>query len=737
MSGCCATNTTSGYGAALRTGFAAARFERVAFTDADCQFHLADLGRLLSLSDRYPLVVGWRESRQDSWRRRFLSRGYNLLTRTLLGTRVRDCDCALKVFQRDALASLVPETNTFFVNAEMLTKACHRGMEVAEVGVRHRPRLRGASKVSLLEVPRILATLLPFWWSRVLFAGDATATSPERQRQVPEPRRWRSGVVCAMLMVLAATLFLLRLRAPLLEPQEPRYAEIPRQMMQEGRLLVPVLHGQPYLDKPPLLYWLVMGSYAVFGVHDWAARLIPGLAGILTVLLTYAWGRRVVGERAGLCGALVLCLSAGFVYRERMLNMDSLLCLWVTAALAAAHAALTAGPGLRWRWWLAAAVACGLGLLTKGPIALVLVLAPLLVYPRLEPRCARVSLRATAALVLVAVAMAAPWYVAVMVQEPGFARSFFWRHHVVRFLMPFDHEKPAWFYLPGLLAGMLAVVAAPAGICALPRPPLAAGRSAPTGRAGLSPLIGSLGSAILLGLGLQAARVHPAGDAAARPGPGLLSERPGAARSPPDRRGLARPVPLALRAPRGRRRCWYWPWRSAVVTLAGYRQMLRPQMVLMLGALAAVGLVLAHERRFSWGGCAAVTFLVLGLGVFYLQPAYNRQFALGSHLRSDCKLAGVDHLPVVCYPQRWDSVSFYLPRADVRVYTLEQRQQLLVDLRSRPRTLLLVKSGKVLDALLREMPESMEFVAHGRPGIVTAGWVRPRPEPPGASYACR
>ena len=183
-----------GYGAALRTGFAAARFERVAFTDADCQFHLADLGRLLPLSDRYPLVVGWRQERQDSWRRRFLSRGYNLLTRTLLGTRVRDCDCALKVFQRDALLpDLLPETNTFFVNAEMLTKARQHGLEVAEVGVRHRPRLHGESKVSLREVPRILATLLPFWWSRVLFAGDSCPISPERQRRGATTRRCAPG----------------------------------------------------------------------------------------------------------------------------------------------------------------------------------------------------------------------------------------------------------------------------------------------------------------------------------------------------------------------------------------------------------------------------------------------------------------------------------------------------------------------------------------------------------------
>jgi dolichol-phosphate mannosyltransferase len=160
-----------GYGAALRTGFEAARFGLVAFTDADCQFYLADLGRLLPLTDRVPVAVGYREGRQDPWRRRFLSGGFNLLARALLGTRVRDCDCALKVFRRDALVRLLPETDGFFVNAEMLARARQLGYEVAEAGVRHRPRLRGVSKVALGQVPRVLATLLPFWWSRVLFPG--------------------------------------------------------------------------------------------------------------------------------------------------------------------------------------------------------------------------------------------------------------------------------------------------------------------------------------------------------------------------------------------------------------------------------------------------------------------------------------------------------------------------------------------------------------------------------------
>src|SRR5262249_6905379 len=148
--------------------------------------------------------------------------------------------------------------------------------------------------------------------------------------------------------------------------------------------VVPVLHGRPYLDKPPLLYWLVGAAYAVCGTHDWAARLVPGVAGVLTVLAAFLWGRHIGGARAGLCGALGLCLSARFVYLARILPFDGLLALWVTAALGLAHAALAgrrpAAPRLRRGLWALSAAACGLGLLTKGPVALALVLPPLAAF---------------------------------------------------------------------------------------------------------------------------------------------------------------------------------------------------------------------------------------------------------------------------------------------------------------------------------------------------------------------
>src|SRR5271168_2400149 len=99
---------------------------------------------------------------------------------------------------------------------------------------------------SALAVPRSVAGLLPYAWSQLLFPGTATAA---------RPWRWDSLLV---LLVLPAVLLYPCLSFHLFEPDEGRYAEIPREMLARGEWVVPYLHGEPYLDKPPLLYWLVM-----------------------------------------------------------------------------------------------------------------------------------------------------------------------------------------------------------------------------------------------------------------------------------------------------------------------------------------------------------------------------------------------------------------------------------------------------------------------------------------------
>jgi hypothetical protein len=117
-------------------------------------------------------------------------------------------------------------------------------------------------------------------------------------------------------------------------------------------------------------------------------------------------------------------------------------------------------------------------------------------------------------------------------------------------------------------------------------------------------------------------------------------------------------------------------------------------------------------------------------------PASNRQFALPWERRAGAERAPARRLSVACYPQRYDSVSYYLPDADVRVYTAGQKRELLRDLR-RGDTLLVVKSGHTLRELLAEWPDGIELVSRGKPGAITVGWVRVRGGPPLEAVACR
>jgi dolichol-phosphate mannosyltransferase len=291
---------------------------------------------------------------------------------------------------------------------------------------------------------RLLLRRLPAWWSHVLFPGQPVSEAPARTTRLCE----------VVLILAAAVLAFSRLDCPLQEPEETLYAEVPRQMLAEDHLIVPIRHGQVYYHKPPLLYWLVMGTYRLCGIHDWAARLVPSAAAFLCVLVTYLWGKRTVGPRAAFAGALTLCLWPRFAQMARMLTMNSLLTLWVLVSLAAAHLALTS-PAVKRRWWLLSALACGLGILTKGPVALVLVVVPLLLYQVLDRRCPRVGMWHWSAYGAVAAAVSLPWFVVVAIRDPLFLQDFIWTHHVRRFLDPIDHLQPAWYYVPGLLWGLL------------------------------------------------------------------------------------------------------------------------------------------------------------------------------------------------------------------------------------------------------------------------------------------
>ena len=159
--------TNLGYGAALRSGFAAARYANLAFTDGDRQFKVADLGRLidrLGVGD-VDAVMGYRIRRADPLVRTVYARLYRLANVLFFGLTIRDVDCACKLFKRSALEGVNVESGGAFFSAELLIKLRAAGRRLAEVGVPHYPRTAGSPTGAKPQV--VLRAVRDFWLLRL------------------------------------------------------------------------------------------------------------------------------------------------------------------------------------------------------------------------------------------------------------------------------------------------------------------------------------------------------------------------------------------------------------------------------------------------------------------------------------------------------------------------------------------------------------------------------------------
>lgn len=157
-----------GYGGALRSGFEASRYELLAFTDGDRQFRVADLGRLverLQGPDAPDVVVGYRIRRADPLIRILYARSYKLANRIFFGLRVRDVDCAAKLFRREALDDVCVGSGGAFFSAELLIKIRHRRRTIVEIGVPHYPRTAGSPTGAKPSV--IWRAVRDFWGLRL------------------------------------------------------------------------------------------------------------------------------------------------------------------------------------------------------------------------------------------------------------------------------------------------------------------------------------------------------------------------------------------------------------------------------------------------------------------------------------------------------------------------------------------------------------------------------------------
>jgi 4-amino-4-deoxy-L-arabinose transferase-like glycosyltransferase len=226
---------------------------------------------------------------------------------------------------------------------------------------------------------------------------------------------------------------------------EPRYAQVAREMLERGDAITPVLNGHPWLEKPPLYYWQAMLAYSLFGVSDASARLPAAIDATLLVIAVYFFFRRFrPGQEAD--AALITASCAGIVGYARAASTDIVLASMFSIGMLA-----------WWAWresekksFLAAFyVLMALGMLAKGPIAPFLAGIVIVLFAAAirQPRLILQTLWLPGIILFCAVAL--PWYIAVQVRDPQFFREFILQHNLARFSSDlYHHRQPFWFYLP-------------------------------------------------------------------------------------------------------------------------------------------------------------------------------------------------------------------------------------------------------------------------------------------------
>ena len=261
--------------------------------------------------------------------------------------------------------------------------------------------------------------------------------------------RWIYPALAALLTLL----WLATLGArPLFNPDEGRYAEIPREMQSGGDWVVPHLNGLAYIEKPPLQYWATALSFRLLGPSEFAARLYTALTALGTIVLVWLAARRLWGLEAGWRAAAVLSGMFIFVVLGQLLTLDMSLTFYMTLSLVAFLAAQRAAQPRP--WMLLAWAAAGLGVLTKGLVAAAIPSAVLILYSLYSRDVApwrRLCAKGGLPLFL---AITVPWHWLAARRLPDFLEFFFVHEHLARYLTPAaDRQEPWWFFGGVFLAG--------------------------------------------------------------------------------------------------------------------------------------------------------------------------------------------------------------------------------------------------------------------------------------------
>ena len=295
---------------------------------------------------------------------------------------------------------------------------------------------------------------------------------------VPSSAARRNQLFIALIFLVWAVIYLGSLfQPPLMDDADTVHAEAAREMVEHHDWVTLKINGGfRYLEKAPLMYWVMAASFKIFGVHDWSARLPIALGMLALLLVVYRIGRRFYGDEGGLYAALALATGFGpFIYTRFMIP-EMLVALWLTMGFDFFLMSLDQTLGEQTSadqsnrgeqasvlvcWGLAATMA--LNVLTKGLIGLVFPIGTIFVYLLLTKNLRHLLRLRLFSSFLVFLAIAAPWHLLAGFRNPaqGEARGFFWfyfvNEHFLRFLKkryPADYDTvPLWLFW-GLNAGV-------------------------------------------------------------------------------------------------------------------------------------------------------------------------------------------------------------------------------------------------------------------------------------------
>jgi 4-amino-4-deoxy-L-arabinose transferase-like glycosyltransferase len=260
------------------------------------------------------------------------------------------------------------------------------------------------------------------------------------------------------LVLLAALSFYAGLgRGAITDSDEGFYAEAAREMVESGDWLTPHYNYEPRFQKPPLYYWLTATLYLVTGPNEVAARFWSAFAGIGLVLVTAACARRWFDDDTGLVAGAITATNFGYFAMARMALPDLPLAFFITLTIYAAFVATLERERHPRRWVLLAALAAALGFLMKGPLAVIIPIGVVLPVVAIERRSLNLRAGDVVLAILLFVAVASPWYVAMWLEHgTPYLEGFFIGDNYERFATTrFNDPRPWWFYLPVIAGGLL------------------------------------------------------------------------------------------------------------------------------------------------------------------------------------------------------------------------------------------------------------------------------------------